>query len=68
MASSKILAKYFNTTAVRHSAAGHDHVGIWKVERVLSAALVPLIPAALAMPNPVLDTLVGLIIVMHTHW
>jgi len=68
--SSPILAKYLSSTSALRSADGkaHSHVGIWKLERVLSAAMLPLIPAALAVPNAALDTIVAVTIVMHNHW
>ncbi|KOB64692.1 putative succinate dehydrogenase, partial [Operophtera brumata] len=42
----------FRTSSVRLSAEkAHDHSKLWVIERVVSAALVPLIPAALLIPN-----------------
>ena len=63
------LAKQFSTTSIRlGDHKDHNHVNIWRLERLLSVALVPLVPAALIAPSQTLDTLCAIIIVMHTHW
>jgi succinate dehydrogenase (ubiquinone) membrane anchor subunit len=45
-----------------------DEVHHWKNERIVAVALLPCIPAALAYPHPVLDTLLVSAMVLHTHW
>jgi hypothetical protein len=49
------------------SASGH-HVTLWTAERLLSAALVPIIPAALLMPCAPLDYLMAFGLTIHSHW
>ena len=46
----------------------HDEVQHWVNERYVAVALLPLIPAALAYPNYVLDTLLTSAMMLHTHW
>lgn len=45
-----------------------DHVRLWVFERVVSAALPLLIPAALVLEKPVLDGILAVLISIHTHW
>ncbi|XP_076620457.1 succinate dehydrogenase, subunit D [Colletes latitarsis] len=45
-----------------------DHVRLWVFEKIVSAALPAVIPAALLMENAVLDGLMSVLVVMHTHW
>ncbi|XP_003707165.2 succinate dehydrogenase, subunit D [Megachile rotundata] len=45
-----------------------DHVRLWVFEKIASAALPIVIPAALMMENSILDGLMSVLIVMHTHW
>jgi len=45
-----------------------DEVHHWKNEHLAAIALLPVIPAALAYPHPVLDTLLVSAMVLHTHW
>ncbi|ELU00511.1 hypothetical protein CAPTEDRAFT_21776 [Capitella teleta] len=40
----------------------------WVNERVVAVALLPVIPIALAFPNPALDNLLITSVVLHTHW
>lgn len=58
----------FSLSAPRQSAAGSDHSKLWTAERALSAALLPLLPAAIAFPSQILDSLLAISIVMHAHW
>ncbi|KAK4884551.1 hypothetical protein RN001_000822 [Aquatica leii] len=53
--------------AVRHMS-GVDHRTLWKVERVLSAGLVVLLPACIAFPCEMLDNLTAIAVVSHFHW
>jgi len=50
------------------SSEGHDHVRLWTMERILSGALVPLIPMALIMPCAPLDYMVAFALTVHSHW
>lgn len=45
-----------------------DHVRIWVMERAVSVALPILIPAALIAENPILDGIMSVLVVMHSHW
>lgn len=45
-----------------------DEVHHWTNERYVAIALVPIIPAALAFPHPVLDTALVSAMCLHTHW
>ncbi|GFT74186.1 succinate dehydrogenase cytochrome b small subunit, mitochondrial [Nephila pilipes] len=64
-------AAFFSTAqSVCAAAAAHDHSHsrIWTAERFLSAALVGILPAAIAFPNPVLDYALALSMTVHVHW
>lgn len=50
------------------SAAGGSHTTLWTAERALSVGLLGLVPAAIACPSQVLDTLLAISVVMHGHW
>ncbi|KAG6441985.1 hypothetical protein O3G_MSEX002103 [Manduca sexta] len=57
------------SSAVRMSAEkGHDHSKLWVVERAVSAALIPLIPIALLIPNKLFDSLMAILITAHSFW
>jgi succinate dehydrogenase (ubiquinone) membrane anchor subunit len=45
-----------------------DEVHHWTNERYAAISLLPIIPAALAYPHPVLDTLLVSAMCLHTHW
>jgi len=45
-----------------------DEVHHWTNERYVAIALLPIIPAALAYPHPVLDTALVSAMCLHTHW
>jgi len=68
-ASSKLLQKFPTTqwTALRCSSDG-DHVRMWTAERVLSVVLLGVIPAAIAMPTPAMETVLALTLTVHSHW
>jgi len=55
-------------SAPRLSATGGSHSALWTAERALSAALIGLLPGAIAFPSQTLDTLLAISIVMHGHW
>nr|WPO06773.1 hypothetical protein [Gryllus firmus]WPO06775.1 hypothetical protein [Gryllus firmus]WPO06777.1 hypothetical protein [Gryllus firmus] len=60
--------KAFSVTSSKLSAAGHDHTKLWSAERILSAALLGIAPAAFLYPSAALDTLLAVTFVMHNHW
>ncbi|XP_011502695.1 PREDICTED: putative succinate dehydrogenase [ubiquinone] cytochrome b small subunit, mitochondrial [Ceratosolen solmsi marchali] len=51
-----------------HITHDGNHVKTWKLERILSATLVPLLPLCLIFENPILDTTLALVSVIHIHW
>jgi len=55
-------------TVVEEEHEKVDEVHHWVNERYAAVALLPLIPAALAFPNFILDTLLTSAMVLHTHW
>ncbi len=46
----------------------HDATSHWKREHYGMIALLPLIPAALIYPHPVLDTVMVTAMALHVHW
>ncbi|XP_033229289.1 succinate dehydrogenase [ubiquinone] cytochrome b small subunit, mitochondrial [Belonocnema kinseyi] len=52
----------------RMSSSGGDHVRLWQIERITSVALPVLLPACLILESPVLDSLLAVLVVIHTHW
>lgn len=55
-------------TAARKAAAGSNHAPLWTAERLVSVALLGILPAAIAFPSKTLDTLLAISVVMHAHW
>ncbi|KAG7205173.1 hypothetical protein KM043_018265 [Ampulex compressa] len=45
-----------------------SHVRLWVMERMISVALPILLPAALLLENSVIDGLLAIFAVMHSHW
>ncbi|KAH9424487.1 hypothetical protein DERP_004672 [Dermatophagoides pteronyssinus] len=58
----------FNAQRLLSSSGVHNHAKIWVVEKVVSAALLAIIPAALIYPNPILDYCLAFSLVIHCHW
>ncbi|KAL0819401.1 hypothetical protein ABMA28_007514 [Loxostege sticticalis] len=59
----------FRTSPVRLSdEKPHDHSKLWVIEKAVSAALVPLIPLGLLMPNKLFDSLLAILITAHSFW
>lgn len=52
---------------IRQSAAG-NHVTLWQAERVLSLGMLGIVPLSLICPSQAADFLLGVSIVMHSHW
>jgi len=61
------IIKAAQVGSVRSCATG-DHVKLWTAERALSAALLGVIPAAVLMPTPAMETLMALSLTLHSHW
>lgn len=72
--SNRFLTKFPATTVVgtqfnrNLAATAGDHVRLWVMEKVVSAALPILLPTALIMENQILDGLLSVLVVIHTHW
>jgi succinate dehydrogenase (ubiquinone) membrane anchor subunit len=49
-------------------SARKDEVHHWTNERYVALSMIPIIPAALAFPNVVLDTALCSAMLLHTHW
>ncbi|XP_076643177.1 succinate dehydrogenase, subunit D [Halictus rubicundus] len=70
----RFLAKFPKTTTVglqqnRNAATPTgDHVRLWVMERVIAVALPIVIPAALITESAILDGVMSVLVVMHTHW
>ncbi|CAG2180385.1 unnamed protein product [Oppiella nova] len=68
------LLQQLSTRLLSSSASGaaaqgsHNHSKLWSLERYVSLGLLGVIPAALAVPNPALDYLLALSLVIHVHW
>lgn len=45
-----------------------DDVHHWMNERYIAVALLPIIPACMAYPHPIFDTILCSAMVLHTHW
>ncbi|XP_027204737.2 succinate dehydrogenase, subunit D [Dermatophagoides pteronyssinus] len=59
----------FNAQRLLSSSSGvHNHAKIWVIEKIVSAALLAIIPAALIYPNPILDYCLAFSLVIHCHW
>ncbi|XP_057338372.1 succinate dehydrogenase [ubiquinone] cytochrome b small subunit, mitochondrial [Microplitis mediator] len=52
---------------IRSSSTG-DHVRLWQLERIASAAFIVLFPACFLLQNAVVDLLFSTLLVVHTHW
>ncbi|XP_054014762.1 succinate dehydrogenase [ubiquinone] cytochrome b small subunit, mitochondrial [Hylaeus anthracinus] len=72
--SNRFLAKIPITTTIgmqqsrKATTPAGDHVRMWVLERIVAAALPIVIPAALLTESAVLDGLMSVLVVMHTHW
>ncbi|NP_001165803.1 succinate dehydrogenase [ubiquinone] cytochrome b small subunit, mitochondrial isoform X1 [Nasonia vitripennis] len=67
--SSQLTKITANSLIQTRSQSTHgDHVNLWKLERIVSAAFVPLLPLCLMLDNPVLDGLLAVLSVIHVHW
>ncbi|PAV84499.1 hypothetical protein WR25_25248 [Diploscapter pachys] len=50
------------------ASKAHDHSMHFKIERIWAAGMVPIIPAAYFIHNPVMDALLTIALTMHIHW
>jgi len=63
----KPIYKPLAFSGVRLSSS-HDHSKLWSMERVVSASLLALIPASMALSVPGADYALALALVAHVHW
>ncbi|XP_012267077.2 succinate dehydrogenase [ubiquinone] cytochrome b small subunit, mitochondrial [Athalia rosae] len=62
------LLRSITTSPLLRTPVTGDHVRLWQVERVTSAVLIGLLPACVILQNPVVDSTLALLMVMHSHW
>ncbi|XP_075147867.1 succinate dehydrogenase [ubiquinone] cytochrome b small subunit, mitochondrial-like [Haematobia irritans] len=55
-------------SAPRLSAAGGSHTALWTIERVVSLALLGVVPLAFMVPSQTMDALLAVSLVLHSHW
>ena len=46
----------------------HSDTPMWRNERIVAMAMIPLIPAAIAFPSMPLDFALSTAMVLHCHW
>ncbi|XP_060650240.1 succinate dehydrogenase [ubiquinone] cytochrome b small subunit, mitochondrial [Drosophila nasuta] len=63
-----IAVRGIAVSAPKMASAGSNHTSLWTIERVVSAGLLAVIPAAFLAPSQVLDALLAISVVIHTHW
>ncbi|KAI1303035.1 Succinate dehydrogenase [ubiquinone] cytochrome b small subunit, mitochondrial [Halotydeus destructor] len=56
-----------SSISLRNSSAG-SHSGLWTAERLLSAGLLAVLPAAFVLPLPGMDYALALALTTHVHW
>jgi len=66
--SATAITKSSSVISTRPMSGHGDHVKLWTAERILSGALVPIIPLALIMPCAPLDCLLAFGLTVHSHW
>ncbi|XP_030369772.1 succinate dehydrogenase [ubiquinone] cytochrome b small subunit, mitochondrial [Scaptodrosophila lebanonensis] len=63
-----IVTRNISVSAPRMASAESSHTALWTVERIVSAALLGVIPAAFIAPSQALDALLAVSVVIHAHW
>ncbi|KAJ0173467.1 hypothetical protein K1T71_010616 [Dendrolimus kikuchii] len=59
----------FRTTLARRNVeTPHDHSKLWVIEKAVGAALIPMVPLSLMMPNKVFDSILAILITAHSFW
>jgi len=53
---------------VQKRMSSDNHVTLWTAERILSGALVPLVPLAFVVPSAGLEYLIAFGLTLHSHW
>ncbi|KAH8326713.1 hypothetical protein KR067_012172 [Drosophila pandora] len=67
-AAAPVVRREISVSAPRMAAAGGSHTMLWTIERLVSLGLLAVIPAAFIAPSQVLDGLLAVSVVIHTHW
>lgn len=62
------VREFKTTPVVCSSEHAHDHSRLWVIEKGVAAVMLAAIPAALAMPNKILDSIVAILITAHSFW
>ncbi|EDV94985.1 succinate dehydrogenase [ubiquinone] cytochrome b small subunit, mitochondrial [Drosophila grimshawi] len=63
-----IAKREISVSAPRMASASSNHTGLWTIERIVSAGLLAVIPAAFIAPSQIMDALLAVSVVIHTHW
>ncbi|VVD04390.1 unnamed protein product [Leptidea sinapis] len=61
---SNVIRSFKSSTV--HEEHPHDHSKLWVIEKLTSAAMVPLIPICLMMPNKIFDSILAILITAHS--
>ncbi|XP_045533366.1 succinate dehydrogenase [ubiquinone] cytochrome b small subunit, mitochondrial isoform X2 [Pieris brassicae] len=62
------VRSFRTSPALLHEEKAHDHSKLWVIEKLTSAALVPLIPICLMIPNKIFDSVLAILITAHSFW
>lgn len=63
----QLLTRSFALSKPNLASAGGDYSTLWKFERFLSLGLLFVLPAAIACPSQVLDSILATTVVTHAH-
>lgn len=63
-----ITTTFGNGNQCRFASTDGDHVRLWLIERIVSAALPILLPASFMVESAAIDVAVAVLVVMHMHW
>uniref|UniRef100_A0A0A1XHK1 Succinate dehydrogenase [ubiquinone] cytochrome b small subunit n=1 Tax=Zeugodacus cucurbitae TaxID=28588 RepID=A0A0A1XHK1_ZEUCU len=64
----QIVSRTFSLSSPKMAAAKGNHVPLWTAERLISLALLGVVPAAFIYPSQTLDALLAVSVVLHSHW
>lgn len=65
---SRCKMQFINVTQQTKRNMSSDHGKLWTLEKLLSLALLGIVPAAFICPNFILDNLLAVAVVLHFHW
>ncbi|XP_003387088.1 PREDICTED: succinate dehydrogenase [ubiquinone] cytochrome b small subunit, mitochondrial-like [Amphimedon queenslandica] len=60
----QLMSRSLSTSTVAKSSSGKH----WFSERIVSVAIMGLIPAGLMYPNPIIDYSIAVLLPLHIHW